>query len=175
MRRTTMLWEVFVRRFEEAFEQYEKHRLSSEEAGELLGMSGWNFRRLCVRYEEDGVELVADAGHRRRLACPLMTRLAEPYGSVALDVWHLVAEPGPRMYDLAIQLRKLRSPSQQLARLAGVTDKHGEGHRRGAETRNAEHVVEMAMRQQEPVEPPKADPLRSNWRCVPSPQSTRMR
>jgi hypothetical protein len=26
------------------------------------------------------------------------------------------------------------------------------------ETRNAEHVVEMAMRQQEPVEPPKADP-----------------
>jgi len=28
MRRTTMLWEVFVRRFQEAFEQYEKHRLT---------------------------------------------------------------------------------------------------------------------------------------------------
>jgi len=56
MRRTAMLWEVFVTRFEEAFEQYEKHRLSSEEAGELLGMSGRNFRRLCVRYEEDGIE-----------------------------------------------------------------------------------------------------------------------
>jgi hypothetical protein len=55
-----MLWEVFVTRFQEAFEQYEKHRLSSEEAGELLGMSGRNFRRLCVRYEEDGIEGLRD-------------------------------------------------------------------------------------------------------------------
>jgi hypothetical protein len=49
-----------VTRFQEAFEQYEKHRLSSEEAGELLGMSGRNFRRLCVRYEEDGIEGLRD-------------------------------------------------------------------------------------------------------------------
>jgi hypothetical protein len=55
-----MLWEVFVTRFQEAFEQYEKHRLTGEEAGELLGMSGRNFRRLCVRYEEDGVEGLRD-------------------------------------------------------------------------------------------------------------------
>jgi hypothetical protein len=55
MRRTAMLWEVFVSRFEEALEQYERHRLTAEEAGELLGMSGRNFRRLCVRYEEDGL------------------------------------------------------------------------------------------------------------------------
>src|SRR5271167_188103 len=60
MRRTTMLWEVFVTRFQEAFEQYEKHRLTGEEAGELLGMSGRNFRRLCVRYEEDGIEGLRD-------------------------------------------------------------------------------------------------------------------
>jgi len=60
MRRTVMLWEAFVTRFQEAFEQYEKHRLSSEEAGELLGMSGRNFRRLCVRYEEDGIEGLRD-------------------------------------------------------------------------------------------------------------------
>jgi transposase len=58
--RTTMLWEVFVARFQEVFEQYEKRRLSSEEAGELLGMSGRNFRRLCIRYEEDGVEGLRD-------------------------------------------------------------------------------------------------------------------
>ena len=38
MRRAAMLWEVFVTRFQEAFEQYEKHRLSSEEAGESLGI-----------------------------------------------------------------------------------------------------------------------------------------
>jgi hypothetical protein len=60
MRRTAMLWEVFVTRFQEAFEQYEKHRLTGEEAGELLGMSGRNFRRLCVRYEEDGIEGLRD-------------------------------------------------------------------------------------------------------------------
>src|SRR5215467_15761821 len=60
MRRTTMLWEVFVRRFEEAFEQYRRHRLTGEEAGELLGMSGRHFRRLCGRYEEAGIEGLRD-------------------------------------------------------------------------------------------------------------------
>ena len=60
MRRTTMLWEAFVSRFEEAFEQYKRRRLTGEEAGELLGMSGRHFRRLCVRYEEDGIEGLRD-------------------------------------------------------------------------------------------------------------------
>jgi transposase len=60
MRRTTMLWEAFVSRFEEAFEQYRRRRLNSEEAGELLGISGRQFRRLCVRYEEDGIEGLRD-------------------------------------------------------------------------------------------------------------------
>jgi hypothetical protein len=60
MRRTTMLWEVFVRRFEEALEQYRRQRLTGEEAGELLGMSGRHFRRLCVRYEEGGIEGLRD-------------------------------------------------------------------------------------------------------------------
>jgi len=55
-----MLWEVFVSRFEDAFEQYERRRLTAEEAGELLGMSGRNFRRLCVRYEEDGIDGIRD-------------------------------------------------------------------------------------------------------------------
>ncbi len=60
MRRTAMLWEVFVTRFEEALEQYKRHRLTGEEAGEVLGMSGRNFRRLCVRYEDDGIEGLRD-------------------------------------------------------------------------------------------------------------------
>src|SRR5262249_58663312 len=60
MRRTATLWEVFVSVFEEAFEQYQRHRLTAEEAGELLGMSGRNFRRLCIRYEEDGIEGLRD-------------------------------------------------------------------------------------------------------------------
>jgi hypothetical protein len=50
----------FVTRSQEAFEQYEKRRLSSEEAREPLGMSGRNFRRLCVRYGDDGIEGLRD-------------------------------------------------------------------------------------------------------------------
>jgi hypothetical protein len=41
-------------------EGYKRRRLTAEEAGELLGMSGRNFRRLCVRYEEDGIEGLGD-------------------------------------------------------------------------------------------------------------------
>jgi transposase len=60
MRRARVLWEVFVVRFEETLERYRRRRLTGEEAGELLGMSGRNFRRLCVRYDEEGVEGLRD-------------------------------------------------------------------------------------------------------------------
>src|ERR1700693_3024169 len=60
MRRTTMLWEVFVTRFEEAFGQYRRRRLNADEAGELLGVSGRHFRRMCDRYEEEGSEGLRD-------------------------------------------------------------------------------------------------------------------
>ena len=66
MRRTSALWEVFVLRFEEAMERYRKRRLTAEEAGELLCMSGRHFRRLLVRYEEEGAEGLRD----RRLGKP---------------------------------------------------------------------------------------------------------
>jgi hypothetical protein len=39
MRRTRVLWEVYVTRFEEALDRYKQGRLSAEEAGELLGLS----------------------------------------------------------------------------------------------------------------------------------------
>src|SRR5258708_10255081 len=64
MRRTSTLWEVFVLRFEEALERYRKRRLTADEAGEVLGMSGRHFRRMVVRYDEEGVEGLRD----RRLA-----------------------------------------------------------------------------------------------------------
>jgi transposase len=60
MQRTKVLWEVYVTRFEEAFGQYRRRRLNAEEAGELLGMSGRHFRRLCDRYEEEGEEGLRD-------------------------------------------------------------------------------------------------------------------
>ena len=86
MRRTAMLWEAFVSRLEDAFEQYQRRRLTAEEAGELLGMSGRNFRRLVARYEEDGIEGLRDrriakfrpAGRRRVSSseCTLFTASA---------------------------------------------------------------------------------------------------
>jgi transposase len=60
MRRASALWEVFVVRFEEALERYRKRRLTADEAGEVLGMSGRNFRRLIVRYDEEGEEGLRD-------------------------------------------------------------------------------------------------------------------
>lgn len=66
MRRASALWEVFVLRFEEALERYRKRRLTAEEAGEILGMSGRHFRRLQVRYEEEGAAGLRD----RRLGRP---------------------------------------------------------------------------------------------------------
>ena len=66
MRRASALWEVFVLRFEEALGRYRKRRLTADEAGEVLGMSGRNFRRLIVRYDEEGEEGLRD----RRLGRP---------------------------------------------------------------------------------------------------------
>jgi transposase len=66
MRRTSTLWEVFVLRFEEALERYRKRRLTAEEAGDVLGMSGRHFRRLIERYEEEGADGLRD----RRLGKP---------------------------------------------------------------------------------------------------------
>src|SRR5579872_5801693 len=66
MRGTSMLWEVFVIRFEEALERYRKRRLTGEEAGEVLGMSGRHFRRLVDRYESEGVDGLRD----RRIGKP---------------------------------------------------------------------------------------------------------
>jgi hypothetical protein len=85
MRRTAMLWEVFVTRFQEAFERYEKHWLSSEEAGELLGMSGRNFRRLCIRYEEDGIEGCAIGKVSRILIWPEASSAQNSIAAVSAD------------------------------------------------------------------------------------------
>ena len=66
MRRARALWEVFVLKFEDALGRYRKRRLTAEEAGELLGMSGRQFRRMIERYDEEGRDGLRD----RRLGKP---------------------------------------------------------------------------------------------------------
>ncbi len=60
MRRTTVLWEAFVTRFEDTWDRHKKGRLTAEEAGELLGVSARHFRRLRGRYEEAGADGLRD-------------------------------------------------------------------------------------------------------------------
>ena len=60
MRRASVLWEAFVTRFEAALASHRLGRLSSDEAGEALGMTGRQFRRLRVRYAAEGEAGLAD-------------------------------------------------------------------------------------------------------------------
>lgn len=72
MRRGSVLWWVFMTRFVDARTRYRERGLTAEEAGELLGMSGRHFRRLCVRYDDDGV-----AGLRDRRLGRISSRRAD--------------------------------------------------------------------------------------------------
>ena len=47
-------------RFEEAYEGWEKGRLTQEEAARLLGVCERTYRRYLVRYEEQGMEGLVD-------------------------------------------------------------------------------------------------------------------
>jgi len=133
MRRTAVLWEVFVRRFEEAFEQYRRQRLTGEEAGELLGMSGRHFRRLCVRYEEAGIEGLRDRRigkiSPRRASARELERMHELYRELYGDFTvkhfheHLVRRHG---YKLGYTVTRL---SLQAAGLVAKAKRRG-AHRK---------------------------------------------
>lgn len=73
MRRRSALWGVFVSRFEDALSRFRRRSIGAEEAGELLGVSGRQFRRMCVRFEGEGLEGLRD----RRLGL-VSPRRADP-------------------------------------------------------------------------------------------------
>lgn len=60
MRRPGVLWEAYMTRFLDVFEQFKQRRLTAEEAGALLNLSGRHFRRQCRRYEVEGEEGLGD-------------------------------------------------------------------------------------------------------------------
>lgn len=53
MRRRSALWGVFMTRFMDALDRLKRRRLS---AGGLIGVSGRQFRRRCVRFEGERLE-----------------------------------------------------------------------------------------------------------------------
>ena len=144
MRRTTVLWEIFVARFEEALERYQARRLTAEEAGELLGMSGRHFRRLCVRYEEDGADGLRDRRlgkvSPRRAPAGELTRMQELYQGryCGFNVKHfheqLVKRHG---YKLGYTVTRL---SLQAAGLVAKAPKRGK-HRKKRERRPLEGML----------------------------------
>jgi len=60
MRRQVALRGIFVTRFEDALERFRRRSMGAEEAGELLGVSGRQFRRLCVRFDDEGADGLRD-------------------------------------------------------------------------------------------------------------------
>ncbi len=60
MKRTEILQEVRKMRFEEAYEGWNRGRLTQEEAAMLLGVCDRTFRRYLIRYEDEGMEGLAD-------------------------------------------------------------------------------------------------------------------
>jgi hypothetical protein len=70
MSRTKLLQEIRKMRFEEAYEGCKRGRLTQEEAARLLWVCDRTYRRYIVRYEEEGLEGLADRrigqiSHRR--------------------------------------------------------------------------------------------------------------
>ncbi len=60
MRRTELMQEVRKMRFEEAYDGWQRGRLTQEEAALLLGVCDRTFRRYLVRYEDKGMEGLVD-------------------------------------------------------------------------------------------------------------------
>ncbi|MBW2052473.1 MAG: hypothetical protein JRI85_09590, partial [Deltaproteobacteria bacterium] len=60
MRRTKLLQEIRVMRFEEAYYGWQKRRLTQDEAACLPGVCALTFRRYISRYEEEGLEGLCD-------------------------------------------------------------------------------------------------------------------
>lgn len=70
MKRTRWLQETKQMRFEEAYDGWRSHRLTQEEAALILGVSERTFRRYVDRFEESGLDGLADkrltqVSHRR--------------------------------------------------------------------------------------------------------------
>jgi len=70
MRQTEVLQEVRKMRFAEAYGDWQRSRLTQEEAARLLGVSDRTFRRYISRYEDDGEDGLLDKrlsqeSHRR--------------------------------------------------------------------------------------------------------------
>ena len=109
MKRSEVLQEVRKMRFEESYESWKHGRLTQEQAAALLGVCDRTFRRYLLRYEDEGMEGLADKrlgqmSHRRAPVDEVMA-LTDLYGNryVGFNVkhfysWYRRAHKGSRSY-----------------------------------------------------------------------------
>ena len=83
MRRTELLQEIQIMRFEEVYGVWTERGLSQEEAARILGVCTRTFRRYIDRYEESGIEGLLDKrlmqASSRRAPVDEVAALAEQY------------------------------------------------------------------------------------------------
>lgn len=60
MDRARVLQEIRTMKFEQLYERWSEARLTQEQAAEILGVCGRQFRRQCRRYEAEGLEALID-------------------------------------------------------------------------------------------------------------------
>ena len=131
MRRAAVLWGVFVSRFDEVLAGYRRRYLTAEEAGDLLGVSGRHFRRMCLRFDEEGVEGLRDRrlGRRSPRRAPatelarMCTLYRERYADFTVKHFHetLIRTHG---YQLCYTVTRLALQSAGLVAKAKHRGKH---------------------------------------------------
>lgn len=84
MGRASVLQEIRTMRFEEVYDRWSEHRLTQQEAAELLNVGERQFRRQCRRYEDEGIEGLIDLRlgqvSSKRAPVDEVMRLVEQYG-----------------------------------------------------------------------------------------------
>jgi Helix-turn-helix domain len=110
MKRTTLLQDRRMEKFEELLKRWHDGELSGAEAGEFLGCSERQFRRYRRRYEEDGLEGLVDQrlgkASARRIAVDEVMWMLDQYES-----HYTASEPlghCPMPFDVFENDRKLR-------------------------------------------------------------------
>jgi hypothetical protein len=114
--RARVLQEIRTMRFEEVYDRWSEHRLTQQEAADLLGVCERQFRRQCRRYEGEGIDGLIDLRlgqvSSKRAPVDEVIRLVEQYRSryVGWTVKHFYSKyrehKGQRSYNfvrLALQ------------------------------------------------------------------------
>src|SRR3990172_10559814 len=129
MRRTELMQEVRIMRFDEAYVDWKSGKITQETAARLLGVCERTFRRYKPRYEAEGLRGLADRrlgqGSHRRASDDEVAELTELYrkryegfNSKHFHSWYRRAHQGKRSYTWV-------KSSLQGAGLVSKSDKKG--------------------------------------------------